>query len=173
MFSQYYISWDANTDSSSIPQVRVLIFWTLSWSNLSECWKEWGKQWNDHRRWMHHLAYEIQEKWCEFHQDYGHWTDKCHALRLEVTELVKQGHLKDFLTEQGRATRDESSNEYKEEIPPILPRHDKVINVISGGSKVSRVSYAATKRSSCLISQMNLHKSKTHDPEALQIIKFW
>ena len=86
-----------------------------------------------------------KRKWCKLHQDHGHRTDECHALQLEVAELLKQGYLKDFLTEQGRATRDKSSNGSKEEIPPISPRHDKVINVISSGSELSRVSMPQQK----------------------------
>ena len=45
--------------------------------------------------------------------------------------------------------------------------------MISGGSEVSGVSYAAEKRSSRRMVQADLHKNGTHDPEALQIINFW
>ena len=48
------------------------------------------------------------KKWCKFHKDRGHLMDECHALQLEVVELLKQGHLKDLLTERGRTTRDKS-----------------------------------------------------------------
>ncbi|MDA0629571.1 hypothetical protein PCS76_22430, partial [Acinetobacter baumannii] len=81
-------------------------------------------------------------KWCEFHRDHGHRTNKCQTLRLEIVELLKQGHLKDLLTERDRVTRDKSSNVTKDYKPPIPQRQDKIINMISGGSEVSGVSYA-------------------------------
>ncbi|GMN35838.1 hypothetical protein TIFTF001_042294, partial [Ficus carica] len=43
-------------------------------------------------------------KYCEFHKDHGHNTVDCRALRAEVVELLKKGHLCEFLTEKGRET---------------------------------------------------------------------
>ena len=71
--------------------------------------------------------------------------EECHALRLEVAELLKQGHLKYLLSECGRATRDKNSNKLKDDTPPIPPRTYIIINVISGGSKVNGVSYTTAK----------------------------
>ena len=39
---------------------------------------------------------------CEFHGDHGHRTEDCIALKFEVTELLKQGHLQEFLTKKGK-----------------------------------------------------------------------
>ncbi|GMN59943.1 hypothetical protein TIFTF001_029036 [Ficus carica] len=41
-------------------------------------------------------------KYYEFHKDHGHNTIDCRALRAEVVELLKKGHLREFLTEKGR-----------------------------------------------------------------------
>ena len=39
-------------------------------------------------------------KWCDFHGEHGHRTEDCIALKLEVVELLKRGHLKDLLTDK-------------------------------------------------------------------------
>ena len=84
-------------------------------------------------------------KWYEFHQDHGHRTNECHVLYLEVSNLLKQGHLKDLLSEGGRATKDKVPNREKSDMPLVPPRTDKIIHVISKGSKVNRVLYATAK----------------------------
>ena len=41
---------------------------------------------------------------CEFHGDHGHRTEDCVTFKLEVAELLKQGHLQEFLTNKGKDT---------------------------------------------------------------------
>ncbi|KAH6785376.1 hypothetical protein C2S51_037831 [Perilla frutescens var. frutescens] len=43
-----------------------------------------------------------RNKFCDFHNNHGHRTDNCIALRLEVIELLKRGHLTDLLTSKGK-----------------------------------------------------------------------
>ena len=40
--------------------------------------------------------------WCDFHHDHGHKTDDCVALRIEVNELLKKGHLREFLSKNSK-----------------------------------------------------------------------
>ena len=50
------------------------------------------------------LKHRDSNQWCEFYGDHGHRTDEYIALKLEVVELLKQGWLKEFLTDKGKAT---------------------------------------------------------------------
>ena len=43
-------------------------------------------------------------KYCEFHADHGHSTPDCIALCLEVTYLLKKGHLQKLLSDKGKNT---------------------------------------------------------------------
>ncbi|GMN63810.1 hypothetical protein TIFTF001_032911 [Ficus carica] len=44
------------------------------------------------------------DKFCEFHKDHGHLTVDYKALRYEIVELLKRGHLKEFLNDKGYQT---------------------------------------------------------------------
>ncbi|GMN70114.1 hypothetical protein TIFTF001_039157 [Ficus carica] len=90
-------------------------------------------------------------KYCEFHKDHGHQTIDCRALRAEVTELQKKGHLREFLIEKGKETYG-FGNESKErrivqqieDTPSPLPVR-KTIGVICGGSIYSGETVTAVK----------------------------
>ena len=55
----------------------------------------------------------------------------------------------------------------------IIPtRTDRIINVISSGSEVSGVLYAAAKRSSYRVARIDFHMASHHDPRIFQTIIF-
>ncbi|XP_048619925.1 uncharacterized protein LOC125590406 [Brassica napus] len=41
--------------------------------------------------------------WCQFHRDHGHKTEDCIALKIEVNELLKKGHLREFLSGKAKS----------------------------------------------------------------------
>ena len=38
-------------------------------------------------------SFRNPELWCDFHHDHGHKTEDCIALKIEVNELLQEGHL--------------------------------------------------------------------------------
>ena len=43
-------------------------------------------------------------KYCEFHGDHDHSTPNYIALRFEVADFLKKGHLQDLLSDKGKNT---------------------------------------------------------------------
>ncbi|XP_009801780.1 uncharacterized protein [Nicotiana sylvestris] len=71
------------------------------------------------------------DAFCEFYQERGHKTEDCHALRLEVANLLQQGHLKELLSDKGRNTLVRGRERLG---PPKRPSPARTINMIIGGS---------------------------------------
>ena len=49
-----------------------------------------------------------KKKYCHFHRDYGHYTDKCKDLKEQIEELIKKGKLQKFV-------KKDTSRRYKQE----------------------------------------------------------
>ncbi|CAA7012910.1 unnamed protein product [Microthlaspi erraticum] len=74
---------------------------------------------------------------------------KIASLRMEVNELLKKGHLREFLSDRAKNRLDDRNDERatKKPAPTSSPRHDRVIHVISGGSEISGITHSAARRS--------------------------
>ncbi|XP_074298333.1 uncharacterized protein LOC141629192 [Silene latifolia] len=81
------------------------------------------------------------KKKCKFHHDIGHTTEDCYTLRREIRRLYEQGELSHLL-QRGRKQQDKVGSA-KTAAPPTCT---KIINVITGGSDLSRLTYSAAKR---------------------------
>ncbi|XP_013617583.1 PREDICTED: uncharacterized protein LOC106324110 [Brassica oleracea var. oleracea] len=86
--------------------------------------------------------------WCDFNRDHGQKTEDCVALKIEVNKLLKKGHLREFLSEKAKNHLSKETTVKPTEADLVSPpRQDRVIHVISGGSEISGISHAATKKS--------------------------
>ncbi|XP_048623998.1 uncharacterized protein LOC125592685 [Brassica napus] len=75
-------------------------------------------------------------------------TEDCIALKIEVNELLQKRYLREFLSEKAKnLLSKETPMKSAETKPASPPRQDRVIHVISGGSKISGKSHAAAKKS--------------------------
>ncbi|XP_038704656.1 uncharacterized protein LOC120014086 [Tripterygium wilfordii] len=85
------------------------------------------------------------KKWCDFHQDIGHTTPDCRGLRYEVDYLLKRGHLRELLSEHGRAIWEKRKVDDPEALP-LPPPITQTYCVISGGSEISGLSHTSAKK---------------------------
>ena len=61
-----------------------------------------------------------RSKYCRFHRDHGHDTDKCFDLKQQVENLIRQGKLKSFLGRDHKDEAEESSRPPLGEIRVII-----------------------------------------------------
>nr|XP_009616690.1 uncharacterized protein LOC104109169 [Nicotiana tomentosiformis] len=73
---------------------------------------------------------KISDALCEFHQERGNKTEDCISLRQEVVNLLRQGHLKELLSDKGRTN---SARGREHQGLPKLPSLASTINIIIGG----------------------------------------
>ena len=75
-----------------------------------------------------------KNKYCRFHRDHGHDTDKCFDLKQQIENLIRQGKLRYFV---GRDHKDEKLKAKMEESSwPSLGE----IRVIIGGTSAGQTS---------------------------------
>ncbi|XP_019235150.1 PREDICTED: uncharacterized protein LOC109215529 [Nicotiana attenuata] len=67
---------------------------------------------------------------CEFHQEWGHKTEDCIALRQEVVNMLHQGHLKELMSDRGRANFVRGREQHQG--PPRPPSPIQTIQMIIG-----------------------------------------
>ncbi|XP_074306306.1 uncharacterized protein LOC141641548 [Silene latifolia] len=79
----------------------------------------------------------------EWHQNIGHRTEDCYRLRREVKFQVRKGNLDHLLSRGGKQDKRETANQVLPSAPPVCT---KIINVITGGSELSGLTYSAAKR---------------------------
>ena len=46
------------------------------------------------------LSKRSKDKYCRFHQDYGHDTSKCYDLKEQIEALIRQGKQQQFVSKE-------------------------------------------------------------------------
>ncbi|XP_077230184.1 uncharacterized protein LOC143863404 [Tasmannia lanceolata] len=59
-----------------------------------------------------------KSRYCWYHRDNGHDTDECRHLKEEIENLIKRGHLRDFIKKKNRPAERESSHKTPERLSP-------------------------------------------------------
>ncbi|XP_070047321.1 uncharacterized protein [Nicotiana tomentosiformis] len=87
---------------------------------------------------------------CEYHGTNGHRTGDCRYLREEVATLLKNDHLREFLSDRANKnygrSRDNTEPLNIGEDPPRL-----TINMIFGGYNINGVTFSAAKKTKVLV----------------------
>ncbi|XP_075085099.1 uncharacterized protein LOC142168330 [Nicotiana tabacum] len=89
--------------------------------------------------------------WCEYHGTNGHRTGDCRNLREEVATLLKNGHLREFLSDRAKNNygwnRGDAEASKAGEEPPC-----QTINMIFRGNEINGVTFSAAKKTKVSIS---------------------
>ena len=73
-------------------------------------------------------GWKDKTKWCAFHEDFGHITEDCIALRREISYLLSKGHLKELLGKKKDKDQNSESSALKRAASP--PKDAKVVYFI-------------------------------------------
>ncbi|XP_077251774.1 uncharacterized protein LOC143890998 [Tasmannia lanceolata] len=101
-----------------------------------------------------------KSRYCRYHKDHRHDTDECRHLKEEIVNLIKRGHLRDFMKKKDRPVERESSHKTLERLSPAhsnaqeqrSPTRERrpsqpaaVINTIVGGLTAGGTSASGQK----------------------------
>ncbi|XP_050238228.1 uncharacterized protein LOC126687717 [Mercurialis annua] len=77
-----------------------------------------------------------ENRYCKFHEDYGHDTEECYDLKKEIEKLIESGALRKFINnrEEKEQRKEGADNEEKKEEPKGRKKDVVgVVNIILGG----------------------------------------
>ncbi|XP_019246399.1 PREDICTED: uncharacterized protein LOC109226052 [Nicotiana attenuata] len=110
--------------------------------------------------------------WCEFHGTHGHRTGDCRHLREEVATLLKNGHLREFLSNHAKnncgRNRDNAEQSKSAAGSPRM-----TINMIFEGNKINGVTFSAAKKTKISVAHVFKIKRVLVDPGSSANIVQW
>ena len=91
-------------------------------------------------------TFHNKSKFYEFHNDHNHQTADCRQLKVKISQLIRRGHLKEFLSERGKAVVDKGK---REDTPPLETL--RIVNTILGRSEISGLIVSTTLSHICRV----------------------
>ncbi|KAK1413102.1 hypothetical protein QVD17_34866 [Tagetes erecta] len=135
-------------DEEEYPKISDYCF-SVDTSNLLCAMQDLGDKARWPRKNEKSSGWKDKSKWCAYHEDFGHNTDECIALRKEISYLLSKGHLKELLGRRKDKNQEKHKSKEKDKAPqraPLPPPNAKTISFISGGSDICGTSYSSAKR---------------------------
>ncbi|XP_070013498.1 uncharacterized protein [Nicotiana sylvestris] len=90
--------------------------------------------------------------WCEYHGTNGHRIGDCRHLREDVATLLKNGHLRKFLSDRAKNNYDRNRDNAEPSKVGEEPLH-QTINMIVRGNEINGVTFSATKKTKVSITR--------------------
>ncbi|XP_056685681.1 uncharacterized protein [Spinacia oleracea] len=88
-----------------------------------------------------------KNKWCEFHDDFGHTTEECNSLKDNIEDLIRRGYLKQYLLdrrtereEKEKATSGKLQEQAQRRVHETEGQKKKPIVVVFGGQRSGHAS---------------------------------
>ncbi|XP_056698193.1 uncharacterized protein [Spinacia oleracea] len=88
-----------------------------------------------------------KNKWCEFHDDFGHTTEECNSLKDNIEDLIRRGYLKQYLLDQRtekeekeKATSGKLQEQAQRRVHETEGQKKKPILVVFGGQRSGHAS---------------------------------
>ncbi|XP_056696908.1 uncharacterized protein [Spinacia oleracea] len=85
-----------------------------------------------------------KNKWCEFHDDFGHHTEECNSLKDNIEDLVRRGYLKQYLLdrreEKEKAASGKQHEQPQKRVYEATGHKKNDILVVFGGQKSGQAS---------------------------------
>ncbi|KAK9073783.1 hypothetical protein SSX86_006377 [Deinandra increscens subsp. villosa] len=133
---------DQDDDEEEYPKVSEYCF-SVDIGGLMCAMQDLGEKARWPRKDTKQGSWKDKTKWCAFHEDFGHLTDECIALRKEISYLLSKGHLKELIGRKKVKTQETDKVPQRAASPP---QDAQIINFISGGSDICGTSYSSAKK---------------------------
>ncbi|XP_031282173.1 uncharacterized protein LOC116140725 [Pistacia vera] len=77
------------------------------------------------------------KKYCRYHRDIKYNTNECRALKNAIEDIIRRGHLKEFVKE---ALACKNPSEKNNQVQQASPNNDVLVGMIYGGPDIARSS---------------------------------